>query len=88
MTDHFDTRTDSVFAPSRQPFAITPDDAAEISPLPKALYIGTGGDVTLRGIDGAEDVVFRNLASGDRLEVRAMHVRASGTTARDIVGLA
>lgn len=88
MIDHFETRTDSVFAPSRQPFAITPSDTAEISPLPKALYIGTGGDLTLRGIDGTDDVVFKNLASGDRLEVRAVHVRASGTTAQDIVGLA
>ena len=88
MADHFDTRADSVFAPSRKPFAITPDDEADISPLPKALYIGTGGDVVLRGVDGTEDVVFRNVVSGDRLEVRAVCVRATGMTATDIVGLA
>lgn len=88
MTDHFDTRADSVFAPSRKPFPIAPNDAAEISPLPKALYIGTGGDVALRGVDGTQDVVFKNVASGDRIEVRAMYLRATGTTAQDIVGLA
>ncbi|HEX7710923.1 MAG TPA: hypothetical protein VF418_08270 [Sphingomonadaceae bacterium] len=88
MADHFDTRADSVFAPSRKPFAITPSDTAEISPLPKALYIGTGGDVTLRGVDASQDVVLKNVASGDRIEVRAMYVRATGTTAQDIVGLA
>lgn len=88
MADHFDTRADSVFAPSRRPFPITPHDDAQVSPLPKALYVGTGGDVTLRGVDGSEDVVLRNLASGDRIEIRALFVRASGTTAQDIVGLA
>lgn len=88
MADHFDTRADSVFAPSRKPFAITPDDDADVSPLPKALYVGTGGDIVLRGVDASEDVVFRNVVSGDRIEVRAAYVRATGTTAGDIVGLA
>lgn len=88
MVDPFKTRADSVFAPSRNPFSITPDDQAQISPLPKALYIGVGGDVTLRGVDGADDVVFKNLAGGQVLDVRAQFVRASGTTAQDIVGLA
>jgi hypothetical protein len=88
MADHFDTRADSVFAPSRKPFAITPHDETEVSPLPKALYVGTGGDLTLRGVDAAEDVIFRNVSSGDRIEVRAAYVRATGTTALDIVGLA
>lgn len=88
MADPFDSRSDSVFAPSRTPFAITPDDNAGILPLPKAIYIGTGGDVTLRGVDADEDVVFRNLGGGQVLDVRAFFIRATGTTAGDIVGLA
>jgi hypothetical protein len=32
--------------------------------------------------------VFKNVANGDRIEVRAAYVRATGTTAADIVGLA
>lgn len=88
MPDPFDSRSDSVFAPSRNPFSISPDDEGGIVPLPKALYIGSGGDVTLRGVDGAADVVFRNVPDGSILDVRASHVRAAGTTASDIVGLA
>lgn len=84
MADHFDTRADSVFAPSRKPFTITPDDGTEINPVPKALYVGTGGDVNLRGVDGAEDVVFKNVSGGQVLDVRARY----GTTAQDIVELA
>ena len=88
MADRFDTQLDSLSQPARRAFAITPHATNEIDPLPKAIYVGTGGHVTLRAADGTADVVFRNVASGQILDVRARHVRASGTTAADIVGLA
>ena len=56
--------------------------------MPKALYVGTGGDIVLRGVGFTSDVTFRNVASGQILDVRASHVRATGTTAADIVALA
>jgi hypothetical protein len=67
---------------------VTPHATNEINPIPKALYVGTGGDITLRTVDGPADVLFRNLASGSILDVRAQFIRAAGTTASDIVGLA
>ena len=86
--DSFGNFTETVSAPSRRPFAITPHDSNELTFIPKALYIGTGGHVVLRGIDGAGDVTFKNVASGQIIDVRAQYVRATGTTATDIVGLA
>ncbi|MBN8832091.1 MAG: hypothetical protein J0G94_16060 [Sphingomonadales bacterium] len=59
-----------------------------IDPLPKAIFVGTGGNITLRAADGSADVVFKNVASGQILDVRARFIRATGTTAADIVGLA
>jgi len=88
MADRFDSQIDSLTQPARQAFAITPHATAEIDPLPKAIYVGTGGDITLRTADGAADVVFKNIAAGQMLDVRARHIRAAGTTAADIVGLA
>ena len=88
MPDSFQTMSDSPMAPSRAPFAIVPSDSATLPRLPKALYIGTGGDVTLRGVDAGADVVMRNVASGQVLDIRASHVRATGTTAADLIGLA
>jgi len=88
MADRFDSQIDSLTQPARQAFAITPHATAEIDPLPKAIYVGTGGDITLRAADSQADVLFRNVAAGQILDVRARHVRTTGTTAADIVGLA
>lgn len=87
-TDYFDGQSDAAFQPARRAFAIAPHATNEVDPLPKALYIGTGGNVTLRAVNGSADVTFKNLASGQILDVRAQYVRVSGTTATDIVGLA
>ena len=43
--------------------------------------------MVLRGVGGAADVTFKNVANGQVLDVRAQYVRATGTTATDIVGL-
>lgn len=86
--DPFRDNGDGVCASARAPFAIVPHDADELPVIPKALYVGTVGQVTLRGVDGGTDVVFKNVASGQVLDVRARFVRATGTTAGDLVGLA
>lgn len=78
---------DSATAGSRRPFAVVPHDLNELAVIPKALFVGTGGNVTVRGVDAASDVVFKNVASGQVLDVRAQFVRATGTTAADIVGM-
>jgi hypothetical protein len=86
--DVFDDLTDTVAAPARAPFPIVPSDTVAIAVLPKAIYVGTGGTVVLRGIDAAADVSFVNVASGQTIDVRASHVRATGTTAANLIGLA
>jgi len=88
MADRFDSQTDSLSQPARDAFAITPHASNEIDPLPKAIFVGTGGNVTLRAADSGADVLLKNVASGQILDVRARFIRASGTTAADIVGLA
>lgn len=88
MADRFDSQIDSLTQPARQAFAITPHATNEIDPLPKAIYVGTGGDITLRAVDGQADVVFKNVAAGQIIDVRVRYIRAAGTTAADIVGLA
>jgi hypothetical protein len=88
MVDRFDTQIDTLSQPAREAFAITPHATNEVDPLPKAIFVGTGGNITLRAADSGLDVVFKNVASGQILDVRARFVRASGTTATDIVGLA
>ena len=83
--DTFSNLADSPIAPSRNAYAVTPHATNALDPLPKALYIGTAGDVTLRSVDGAADVLYKNVAAGSYLMVRAQFIRAAGTTAADII---
>lgn len=79
---------DGVTTSSCFPFPITPHATNEIDPLPKAIYVGTGGDIVLRGVRGVVDVTFKNVPSGAILDIRAQYIRAAGTTAANLVGLA
>lgn len=80
MADKFSSHSDSLSAPARQMFVITPHDSNQVLPLPKALRADTDGSVTLRAVDSAQDVTI-SVVAGDRLDVRARYVRAAGTTA-------
>ena len=44
--DPFST-TDSVTSPSREWFDIAPSDNVDLSVIPKAIYVGTGGDLVV-----------------------------------------
>jgi hypothetical protein len=86
--DNFDTTLDSLIAPARNCFSITPDNTAVLTILPKALYVGSGGNLVVRTIDSDQDVTFANLANGTILDVRVSAVRETGTTAANLIGLA
>lgn len=88
MADRFESQADSLSLPARDAFAITPHATNEVNPLPKAIYVGTGGTIVLRAADGTADVTLKNVASGQIVDIRARFIRAAGTTAADIVGLA
>jgi hypothetical protein len=84
--DSFKFNSNSAITAARAPFAVSPHDSNELAQIPKRLFIGTGGNVTLRGVDGTADVVYKNIASGVYLNVSPQYIRATGTTAADIVG--
>lgn len=88
MADMFAAFADTPLAPASAPYMVTPHDSTALPAVPKALYVGTGGTIVLRGMAGSSDVTFRNVANGQIIDVRASHVRATGTTATDIVALA
>jgi len=88
IIDPFASAGDSVIGPARELFEITADDAVELSKATKGVYIGEGGDLTVRAIGSSDDVTLRNLVAGTVLAVRLTHVRATGTTAGSLVGFA
>ncbi|QFT75973.1 hypothetical protein [Erythrobacter sp. THAF29] len=88
FVDPFESASDSLVTPARDCFPVAASDTADLPQATKAIYIGTGGDITLRTVAGEQDVVFRNVVSGSILDVRVKAIRATGTDASDIVGLA
>lgn len=85
--DRFERALDAVTSPARDAFAVAPHDTAPLPRLPKALLIGSPGTLTLRAVDAAADVTL-TVVAGQLVPVRASHVRAAGTSAGQIVGLA
>lgn len=85
MVDIFASYQDAEGSPSRAPYPIVPHDSNELPLIPKGIYVGGGGDVTLRGVDGSADVIYRNLPDASYIAVRASHVRATGTTASALI---
>jgi len=53
----------------------------------EAFHIGVGGDISLDCATSGTNIVFKNVASGQMLPVRATVVNATNTTATNIVAL-
>lgn len=84
--DRFRNSSDSVSSPARSVRAIEPG-TDPLTEIPKALYVGTGGDVELRAVDDEVPAILRNVPSGTVLPVRVAQLYASGTDAADLAGL-
>lgn len=87
MSDAFATTVDAPGAPAKRAVAVTPHDSNPITDIPKALYVGTGGDIAMRGVNDGADQIWRNVPDGWVLPFRAQYVRATGTTATDLLAL-
>lgn len=83
-----DTAKDDASAPARSCYAITPHNTNNIGTyLPKAIYVGTGGNITMQLEKDSAAVLFSNIPDGSILPVRPRIVKATGTTASGIVAL-
>ncbi|MBA14854.1 MAG: hypothetical protein CMN73_00655 [Sphingomonas sp.] len=87
MADAFSNHADHVTAPATRAVAVVPHDANALSDIPKAIYVGTAGNVTMRGVNASADSVWKNVAAGSILPFRAQYVRATGTSAADLLAL-
>jgi len=75
-------------APARRSFSIAPADATDLAVTTRALYIGSSGNVSvILADDGTSAVTFTGLPAGALLPLCVKRVRATGTTATNIVGV-
>ena len=84
IIDDFKGYSPSTQSPISHGTAITPDDAADLGHLTRALYVGTGGDVRVTLADGSA-MTFVNMVQGWH-PMRVARVWATGTTADHMVG--
>jgi len=87
MTERHSNRAASLTGPAGHGFAITPSDSIDLERPVRALYVGGAGALAVTFASGAE-VVLSGIMGGTVLPIRAVRVRATGTTATAIVGLA
>ena len=87
MPDIFQNHADQVSAPATRAVAVVPHDVNPLTDIPKALFVGSGGTIVMRGVAGTIDATWKGVAGGSILPFRAHYVRATGTTAGDILAL-
>jgi hypothetical protein len=87
MSDPFATTSPGLAGPANHAFAVTPNDGANLAVVTRGLYVGTGGDLSVIPKGDSAPISFVGVASGTVLPLRVQRVRATGTTAADIVGL-
>lgn len=84
--DRFSSHAQALDAPAGHGFSITPNDGADLTEVTRALYVGTSGAIAVTFASGAE-LVMANVPAGSILPMRLVRVRATGTTAGNLVGL-
>jgi len=88
MTDPFPLNSvDSVSAPATAALPVVPHDVNELTIIPKALYVGVGGDIVMRGKADGGDQTWKSVPIGAILPFRARYIRATGTTATNILAI-
>lgn len=82
-----DKNSPGVANPARSCFTITPG-AGKLDVIPRALYVGVAGDITVRLVDDADDstpVVFVAVPQGTILPIRPKYVTAGPAS---LIGIA
>lgn len=64
---------------------IAPSDTTDVPDVPRNIWVGIEGDLTVTMLGGGAPVTLRGVAGG--LPLRVTRVWATGTTAGEIVGL-
>lgn len=71
----------------RRGYAVTPNDGVALAEIPRRLYIGKGGDVTVLLVDDTVPILFKAVPTGAILPIRPIRVMDTGTDAENIIAL-
>lgn len=73
----------------RNAAAITPNNAADLAPYPRAIYVGGAGNIAIVPVEATDDtpVTFTAVPVGSVLHVQARRVMVTNTTATLLIAL-
>lgn len=86
MANEFTEYKTSLTAPARNAAAVTPNDSTDLANDSRALYVGGAGDISIVTV-GGDTVTLSSVPAGAVLSIMVRRVRATGTTATNIVSL-
>ena len=91
MKDYSEYVAESLNAPANEAYTVTPNDGANLggehAAVPRALYVGSAGDVAVDMHKGGTNVLFAGIPAGTILPIRVTKVYLTGTTAGDLVAI-
>jgi len=90
MADRFGAFSDTPISPGTRAVGITPNDGTDLTDIPKAVYVGVGGDITMIGSGAPADAVgvqWKNVAAGSMIPFRPRRILATGTTAASMLAV-
>ena len=86
MSDKFGNYHAGLESPAERAFAITPNDSADLSVFPRAIYVGGAGNIKVTTM-GGDTVTFSGCLAGTVLPVRVARVFSTDTTATLLLGI-
>jgi len=85
--DTFKQQPETEWSPATSSVSVTPSDSEELAYLTRALYVGVGGNLSVKLRDDSAAVVFVGVAEGTILPLQVKQVMATDTTATNIIAL-
>lgn len=71
--------------PANEALPIVPGEA--LADTARGIYVGVGGDISMKGGDDSAFRLWKNVPDGTTLAFRVAEVQATGTTATDMLAL-
>lgn len=75
------------WSPACNSASVTPSDESELAFLTRGLYVGVGGNVSVKLRDDSTAVIFVGVAEGTILPLQVKQVMATNTTSTNIIAL-
>jgi hypothetical protein len=82
-TDTFVNLQGGLQSPPSSSFAITPSDTNELPFVTRSIYVGAGGDITLRLADDTGSVTLKAVPAGTMLQIHGRSMRPGPWRAND-----